>query len=226
VSLARWRQLAGGQRFLRAPYAGLTSPAVRPSAAISPDERALTTLVSGCWGSAKCFVVAVIAASAVATATLKYLNDGGPRSAERRLEGDSIDEGCPGAITWTTQPAGGALSVMHATWRVSRTRVKAAFYSACADIGSRGLQRRQHAINGLPSTTRIERKEACLITGRRRVATRFAQADTQQASGWRLLLARSAISASPTVKSIAAKTTSPSAFTTPSAIARSTAATR
>jgi hypothetical protein len=116
------------QRFVS--YAGLTSPAVRPRAAISPDESALTTLVSGCWGSAKCLVVAAIAASAVATATLKYLNDGGPISAARRLEGDCIGDGCPVVITWTTQPAGGALSIMHATWRVSRTRVKAVQFPA------------------------------------------------------------------------------------------------
>lgn len=127
---------------MRAPYAGLTSPAVRPRAAISPGESALTTLVSGCWGSAKCFVVAAIAASAVATATLKYLNDGGPRSAERRLEGDCIDEGCPGVVTWTTQPAGGALSIMHATWRVSRTRVKAVQFPALYSASMAGAESR------------------------------------------------------------------------------------
>ena len=75
-------------------------------------------------------MVAATAASAIATATLKYLNDGGPTSAERRLEGDCIDEGCPGVVTWTTQPAGGALSIMHGTWRVSRTRVKAVQFPA------------------------------------------------------------------------------------------------
>lgn len=90
--------------------------------AISPDESALTTLVSGrSSGSAKYFVVAAIAASAVAIATLKYLKDGGPISAESRLEGDSVEEGCPGVVTWTTQPAGGMLSFMPATWRVSLT---------------------------------------------------------------------------------------------------------
>lgn len=112
---------------------------MRPRAAISPDESGLTTLVSGCWGSAKCFVVAAIAASAVATATLKYLNEGGPRSAERRLEGDCIGEGCPRMVTWTTQPAGGALSVMHATWRVSRTRVKTVQLPALCSASMAGL---------------------------------------------------------------------------------------
>jgi hypothetical protein len=57
-------------------------------------------------------VVAAIAASAVAAATLKYLNDGGPIRLAKRFVGDGFAEGCPGVVTWTTQPAGGALSLI------------------------------------------------------------------------------------------------------------------
>src|SRR5262245_47285872 len=86
-------------------HAGFTSPGWRPSAAISAEERALTTLHSP--ASAKC-LAASMASPARATAALKYLSDGasgrvGPIHAARRVAD------CAGMIIWTTQPAGGAL---------------------------------------------------------------------------------------------------------------------
>jgi hypothetical protein len=52
---------------------------------------------------------------ATAMAALKYLKDGAPsKPALYRLALDDggIEDGCPGVVTWTTQPAGDALSDM------------------------------------------------------------------------------------------------------------------
>jgi hypothetical protein len=95
-------------------YAGFTSPGTRPSAAISLDDRDLTTCASLPSASAKCFAAST-AFPATAMAALKYLKDGAPsKPALYRLAlgDDSHDDGCPGVVTWTTQPAGGALSDM------------------------------------------------------------------------------------------------------------------
>ena len=103
-------------------HAGTTSPGLRPSAAISANDSGLTTLVSLSSASAKCFEVASIALPAAAIATLKYLNDGAPSKPGpyRRAEGDTGRVGSAGMVTWTTKPAGCALSVMDGRWHCSR----------------------------------------------------------------------------------------------------------
>jgi hypothetical protein len=94
-------------------HAGLTSPALRRSTAISSDESALTALVSRSGSSAKCFLVASTAFSEAAIATLKYLKDGasGKVPARGLPVVDCVD--CAGIVTWTTQPVGATLPVMH-----------------------------------------------------------------------------------------------------------------
>jgi hypothetical protein len=85
-------------------HAGFTSPGWRPSAVISADESALTTLPTPV--AAKC-VVASMASPATATAALKYLNNG----ASGKVAPTHSPE-CAGMTIWTTQPAGGVLSGM------------------------------------------------------------------------------------------------------------------
>jgi hypothetical protein len=63
---------------------------------------------------AKCFPVASAALWASAIATLKYRKDGAPNLSgpvHRPVGTDGV--GSAGTVTWTTQPAGGALSVIH-----------------------------------------------------------------------------------------------------------------
>jgi hypothetical protein len=96
-------------------YAGLISPGLRPSAAISAKDRRLTACIlrSSSSGMAKCFPVASVALWASAIATLKYWKDGAPNLTgpiHRPVGADGA--GSAGTVTWITQPAGGALSVM------------------------------------------------------------------------------------------------------------------
>ena len=103
-----WSRLTDTRALLSRRHAGFTSPGWRPSAAISADERALTTLPSP--AAANC-LAASMALPATTKAALKYLNDGAsgrvaPIHSTPRVA-DSV-----GMTIWTTQPAGGDFSVM------------------------------------------------------------------------------------------------------------------
>jgi hypothetical protein len=115
--------LAPHRRASEGPQAGLTSPTLRLSATISPEERPLTTLISPPLTSAlpRCFVVASIAPSTDAIATLKYWKDGAANTTGPSQRGRSTPGGASGAgtVCWTTQPAGDDLSLMCIRWHCS-----------------------------------------------------------------------------------------------------------
>src|SRR5689334_5145858 len=97
-----------------ADHAGLTSPARRLSASISLEDSSLTTPIfispATTLASAECFDVASIALLGSAIATLKYLNDGAD-SAATPIHRAPAEASGAGMVTWTTHPAGDALSV-------------------------------------------------------------------------------------------------------------------
>jgi hypothetical protein len=78
-SSAGWRSCAVLKE-VHGVHAGLTSPNLRPSVAMSSGDRPLTIRVSIFSASARCRVVASMAFVALATATLKCLNDGAPHA--------------------------------------------------------------------------------------------------------------------------------------------------
>src|SRR5712691_11723050 len=105
---ARSPELVGvSGTLLSCAHAGFTSPTLRLSAAISPGESFLTVDISPALGSAasaKYFVVAAMAFSGAAIATLKYSKDGAlTRMAEGRHGASAaLTSGSVGMATWTT----------------------------------------------------------------------------------------------------------------------------
>ena len=117
---------APGEPGARHRQAGLTDPVLRVSEASSSEDSPLTTDISESLASdlARCFAVAAMASLAEASATLKYWNEGAPGTGEPIHLAPTIVGASSGeaTVTWTTQPAGDALSIMHAVWGASDAR--------------------------------------------------------------------------------------------------------
>jgi hypothetical protein len=96
-------------------HARLTSPTDRGIEATSAADRARTTPMVTPLSEPKCLRVAITAISASAMATLKYCKDGAPKMAGPTHGVPSALVGVMGAgrVSWTTQPAGAVLSLMH-----------------------------------------------------------------------------------------------------------------
>ena len=96
-------------------HARLTSPTDRAIEATSAADRARTTPMITSPLEPECFRVAVTAISASAIATLKYCKDGAPKMAGPIHGVPFALVGVMGAgrVSWTTQPAGAVLSLMH-----------------------------------------------------------------------------------------------------------------
>jgi len=96
-------------------HARLTSPTDRGIEATSAADRARTTPMITPLSEPECFRVAITAISASAMATLKYCKDGAPKMAGPIHGVPSALVGVMGAgrVSWTTQPAGVVLSLMH-----------------------------------------------------------------------------------------------------------------
>ena len=96
-------------------HARLTSPTDRGIEATSAADRARTTPMVTSLLEPECFRVASIAISASAMATLKYWKDGAPKMAGpiHGVPSALVGLVCAGIVSWTTQPAGVVLSLMH-----------------------------------------------------------------------------------------------------------------
>jgi len=96
-------------------YARLTSPTDRGIEATSAADRARTAATITPLSMPECFRVASTAISASAMATLKYCKHGAPEMAGPIHGVSSALVGLMGAgrVSWTTQPAGVVLSLMH-----------------------------------------------------------------------------------------------------------------
>jgi hypothetical protein len=96
-------------------HARLTSPTDKGIEASSAADRARTTPMVTPLSEPKCSRVAITAISASGMATLKYCRDGAPKMAGPTHGVPSALLGVMGAgrVSWTTQPAGVALSLMH-----------------------------------------------------------------------------------------------------------------
>ena len=96
-------------------HARLTSPADRGIEATSAADRARTTATITRLSDPECFRVASIAISASAMATVKYWKDGAPKMAGPIHGAPSALVGVTytGIVSWTTQPAGVVLPLMH-----------------------------------------------------------------------------------------------------------------
>ena len=96
-------------------HARLTSPNDRGIDATSAADRVRTTPTITPLSEPKCFRVASTAISASAMATLKYCKDGAPKMAGPVHGVPSALVGVMGTgiVSWTTQPAGVVLSLMH-----------------------------------------------------------------------------------------------------------------
>ena len=96
-------------------HAHLTSPNNRGIDATSAADRARTTPMITPLSEPEWFRVAVTAISASAMATLKYCKDGAPKMAGpiHGVPSAFVGVMCAGIVSWTTQPAGIVLPVMH-----------------------------------------------------------------------------------------------------------------
>src|SRR5262249_9515438 len=96
-------------------HARLTSPTDRGIEATSAADRARTTPTVNSLLEPECFRVASIAISASAMATLKYWKDGAPKMAGpiHGVPSALVGVLCAGIVSWTTQPVGVVLSLMH-----------------------------------------------------------------------------------------------------------------
>jgi hypothetical protein len=95
--------------------ARLTSPNDRGIDATSTADRARTTPTITSPSQPKCFRVASTAISTSAMATLKYCKDGAPKMAGpiHGVPSALVGVMCTGIVSWTTQPAGDVLPLMH-----------------------------------------------------------------------------------------------------------------
>ena len=98
-----------------AAHARLTSPNDRGIDATSAADRARTAAMLTSLLEAECFRVASTAISASAIATLKYSKDGAPEMAGpiHGVPSALVVVMGAGTVSWTTQPAGVVLSLMH-----------------------------------------------------------------------------------------------------------------
>jgi hypothetical protein len=96
-------------------HARLTSPNDRGIDATSAADRARTTPRITPLSQPKCFRVASTAVSTSAMATLKYCKDGAPKMAGpiHGVPSALVGVMCTGMVSWTTQPAGVVLPLMH-----------------------------------------------------------------------------------------------------------------
>jgi hypothetical protein len=96
-------------------HARLTSPDDRGIDATSAADRARTTPTITSLLEPECFRVASTAISASAMATLKYCKNGAPKMAGpiHGLPSALVGVRGAGMVSWTTQPAGVVLPLMH-----------------------------------------------------------------------------------------------------------------